>query len=110
MWKNLAPTIYRKRLIIEGTPSIAVNKRVIGSYLKKLSRLLRMNLVMGPLTRTNPKYGFSSYIYWEESDTHLYFWHKPFPFLSVDIYTCKRFNTKTAITFTKRHFKFTKVV
>src|SRR3989338_5620768 len=90
MWKNLSPKIYRKRLIIEGKPSVIVDKKRIDNYLKRLSKLLKMTLVAGPLTRENPKYGLSSYIYWEESGTHLYYWHKPFPFVSVDIYTCRR--------------------
>ena len=65
MWKDLSPTIYRKRLIIEGKPSIIVNKTKIDNYLKRLSKLLKMTLVLGPLTRENPRYGLSSYIYWE---------------------------------------------
>ena len=47
MWRNLSPTIYRKRLIIEGTPTVPVNRVVINRYLRDLSPLLRMTLVMG---------------------------------------------------------------
>ena len=110
MWKNLSPKIYRKRLIIEGKPSVIVNKKRIDDYLKRLSKLLKMTPVAGPLTRENPKYGLSSYIYWEESGTHFYYWHKPFPFLSVDIYTCKKFRNEAAIKFTKKHFGITQIV
>lgn len=109
MWKNLSPSIYRTRLIIEGTPSSEVGIKEVDGYLKKLSKLLKMTLVMGPLTRENPRYGLSSYIYWEESGTHFYYWKKPFPFLSVDIYTCKKFKTKMAIDFTKKHFSLSKI-
>ena len=110
MWKDLSPAIYRKRMIIEGKPSIKVTKKQVNNYLKKLSKILGMKLVMGPLTRENPRYGISSYIYWEESGTHFYYWDKPFPFLSVDIYTCKRFKSEVALSFTKNFFKIKNVV
>lgn len=109
MWKNLSPTIHRQRLIIEGITFSVVDRNKVDDYLIELSNLLKMTLVMGPLTRENPKYGLSSYVYWEESGTHFYFWYKPFPFLSVDIYTCKKFNAKAAVDFTKKHFAITKI-
>lgn len=110
MWKNLSPTIHRQRLIIEGKPSRTIDKKKIDDYLVKLSKLLKMQLVMGPLTRENTRYGLSSYIYWEESGTHFYYWHDPFPFFSVDIYTCKSFEIETAVMFTKDYFKTTEIV
>ncbi len=108
--KDLAPTIFRQRLIIEATLNANTNKQSIDEYLKNLSDLLDMTIVMDPLTRENPKYGFSSYVYWEESGTHLYHWHKPYPFLSVDIYTCKQFDVDTAVTFTKDFFGAKEIV
>lgn len=108
--KNLSPTIFRQRLVIEATLNSTINKKQIDEYLKKLSKLLKMTLVMGPLTRENPRYGLSSYIYWEESGTHLYYWHKPYPFLSVDIYTCKKFDIKVAVEFTKKFFNVKEIV
>lgn len=110
MWKDLSPTIYRQRLVIEGIPNKAIEAKSVDQYLKRLSRLLKMTLVMGPLTRTNPRYGRSSYIYWEESGTHFYTWDKPFPFFSVDIYTCKKFKVKDAVDFTKKFFKTKEIV
>ncbi|KKP43558.1 MAG: hypothetical protein UR46_C0019G0006 [Parcubacteria group bacterium GW2011_GWA1_33_6] len=110
MWKDLSPTIYRKRLIIEGVPNKVVDKNKIDDYLNRLSKLLKMTLVIAPLTRENPRYGLSSYIYWEESGTHFYYWHKPFPFLSIDIYTCKKFETKVAMEFTRKYFAMGKIV
>ncbi len=108
--KDLAPQIYRQRLVIEATLLSPIKKESVNVYLKKLSKLLKMTLVMGPLTRENPRYGFSSYIYWEESGTHFYYWHKPFPFLSVDIYSCKKFDKSNAVRFTKEFFKAKEIV
>ena len=108
--KDLAPKIFRQRLIIEATLHSAIVKHKVDEYLKKLSKLLNMTLVMGPLTRENLRYGFSSYIYWEESGTHFYYWHKPYPFLSVDIYTCKKFDVDTAVNFTEEFFGAKEIV
>src|SRR3989338_2490669 len=109
MWKDLSPTIYRKRLIIEGVPNKVVDKNKIDDYLNRLSKLLKMTLVIAPLTRENPRYGLSSYIYWEESGTHFYHWKNPL-FFSVDIYTCKKFKTEVAVEFTKNYFQVSEVV
>ena len=110
MWKDLSPTIFRKRLIIEAKPYAEVIEQQVDAYLQELSTLLKMTLVAGPLTRNNPRYGISSYIYWEESGTHFYHWKHPFPFLSVDIYTCKPFSVNEAVEFTRKYFKATELV
>jgi S-adenosylmethionine decarboxylase len=108
--KNLCPKIFRQRMIIEGTCDININKNIIAKYMSNLSKLLKMRAVWGPKVRLNPDYGFSAYIYWEESGCHFYYWKKPFPFFSVDIYTCKKFSSKTAVNYTKKFFKSKKIV
>ena len=110
MWKNLSPTIYRKRLIIECKLNTKITDKTVDEYLIELSKLLKMTLVAGPLTRNNPRYGISSYIYWEESGTHFYYWNKPFPFLSIDIYSCKSFSSEEAVEFTHKYFNATELV
>ncbi len=108
--KDLCPDIFRQRMIIEGTCGISINKKLISQYLFNLSKLLKMKAVWGPKVRKNPRYGFSAYIYWEESGCHFYFWYKPYPFLSVDIYTCKKFMPRQALEFTRKFFKIEKIV
>ena len=108
--KDLAPEIYRQRLVIEAKPTIEITKEKIDEYLKKLSKILNMALVFGPLTRKNEEYGYSSYVYWEESGTHLYHWYKPFPFLTIDIYTCKKFSNEEAAKFTEDFFGAKEIV
>jgi hypothetical protein len=103
--KELAPSIFRQRLIIEGTYKEIVGSKEIKNYLKNLSNILKMKTLLEPLTHKSKKYGWAAWIHWENSGCHLYAWESPILFLSVDIYTCKKFNIRTAVNFTKKYFK-----
>ncbi len=104
MWKNLAPSILRQRLIIEGRVLKPINDKQITDYLFKLSDELSMKTLSEPITHLSEKFGLSGWIHWESSGAHFYAWNKPFPFFSADIYTCKEFSVKNAVEFTKRFF------
>jgi hypothetical protein len=41
--EDLAPTIHRQRLVIEGYPSQAISDDMIQNYLGELSRVIDMN-------------------------------------------------------------------
>lgn len=97
-------------MIIEGICNEPLTEEMVNEYLTELSKKLNMTLVMGPLTRNNPKYGISSYIYWEESGTHLYYWNNPEPCFSVDIYSCKKYNYEDAVNLTKEKFNTKEIV
>ena len=113
--EDLAPKIYRQRLIIEGIYSCKITSHKLASYLKELSNELGMTLVYGPIVKNlaekiNPIHkGFEGFLIWAESGVSIYTW-KNEKFLTVDIYTCKKFSQKTAINFTKKFFKMPKIV
>lgn len=102
--KNLAPNIYRQRLVVELIPKHAVNNLQIEDYLTRLSDEIGMITLIKPVTHKSDKYGWSGWIHWETSGAHFYAWESPQLFLSVDIYTCKPFETKQAVEFTKQYF------
>jgi S-adenosylmethionine decarboxylase len=108
--KDLAPNIYRQRVIIEGYPSALINDKQIERYLLKLSSVLRMKTLIKPVTHCSDKYGWAGWIHWESSGAHFYAWEKPLLFFSVDIYTCKAFNTIDAVKFTKKYFEAKNIV
>ena len=108
--KDLAPKIHRQRLIIEGNCKNLISSSQIKEYLSKLSIQLKMKTLIEPITHQSDKYGWAGWIHWETSGAHFYAWDKPTPFFSVDIYTCKKFDDKTAIDFTKEFFKTTDLV
>lgn len=107
--KNLAPDIYRQRAVIEGYPSQVISARDIETYLAKLSDVLKMKVLLHPITHRSDKYGEAGWIHWESSGAHFYAWEQPRLFFSVDIYTCKAFDVGDAVKFTKKFFDTTKV-
>ena len=101
---DLAPMIVRQRLVIEGIPAAAISDTQIKEYLSHLSRVLKMDTLLEPITHNSDKYGWSGWIHWETSGAHFYAWEKPMLFFSVDIYTCKAFEEEAAVEFTKHYF------
>lgn len=103
--KNLAPTIHRQRLIIEGYPKRPISDQDIKTYLSQLSIVTSMKQLIEPVTHRSDMYGWAGWIHWETSGAHFYAWEQPLLFFSVDIYTCKAFNPLDAVEFTKRFFE-----
>lgn len=108
--KDLAPSIYRQRLVIEGYPQKEITGEEVKDYLSKLSGILKMKTVLDPLTHRSDKYGEAGWIHWETSGAHFYAWDVPILFFSVDIYTCKAFKVEDAVKFTKDYFSAKEVV
>lgn len=108
--KDLAPSITRQRLVIEGYPKKVITPSEIKSYLRALSSEIKMITILDPITSRSEKYGEAGWIHWETSGAHFYAWERPLLFFSVDIYTCKEFDVEHAINFTKDRFNATKVV
>ena len=102
MWKELAPSIHRQRMIIEGTLLNALKPEDMSAYVMKITKVLNMTYVTAPILNYDEKYGWCAYMHWKESGIHMYAWdnHKP-PFFSIDIYTCKKFDPSEAVEFTK---------
>jgi len=107
---DLAPTIYRQRLIIEGYPDASVSDEQIKEYLSQLSSKLGMVQLIPAVTHRSDLYGWAGWIHWETSGAHFYAWEQPLLFFSVDIYTCKAFDPQVAIDYTKHYFKATQIV
>ncbi len=108
--KDLAPTIYRQRLIIEGYPTAPITDDQIKNYLSQLSKVLDMVELLTPVTHRSDLYGWAGWIHWETSGAHFYAWEQPLLFFSVDIYTCKQFSVDAAVKFTRQFFSANDVV
>jgi hypothetical protein len=101
---DLAPDIYRQRLVIEGIVARPITGDEIHDYLAQLSPVLVMVTILDPVTHCSPQYGWAGWIHWETSGAHMYAWDRPRLFFSADIYTCKPFATATAVGHTMRFF------
>ena len=107
---DLAPEIYRQRLVIEGLVTEPITAQQIEDYLSELSGVLDMTTLLHPVTHQSDTYGWAGWIHWETSGAHFYGWDQPRLFFSVDIYTCKAFSAERAVQFTRTFFGATKVV
>jgi hypothetical protein len=107
---DLAPMIYRQRLVVEGTCRAPITDEQIRRYLSDLSRVCDMKLLAEPVTHRSDRYGWAGWVHWEASGAHFYAWETPKLFFSVDIYTCKAFDPKRAVEFTRDFFEAPEVV
>ena len=102
--RDLAPSIYRQRLVIEGTCQDPIDDVDIRCYLSRLSDVCGMSALLEPVTHRSDLYGWAGWIHWETSGAHFYAWDRPVRFFSVDIYTCKAFDPELAVKFTRSFF------
>ena len=107
---DLAPEIFRQRLIIEGLVDAPIGPEQIVTYLSRLSDALGMITLLEPVTHQSDRYGWAGWIHWETSGAHFYGWDVPRRFFSVDIYTCKAFDISDAVAFTRDFFDAREVV
>lgn len=107
---DLAPSIYRQRLVIEGTCPEPIDSAQIEHYLCGLSEVCGMRILMAPVTNHSEKFGWAGWVHWETSGAHFYAWDQPYPFFSVDIYTCKSFDPSRATHYTADFFEADRIV
>ena len=108
--RDLAPSIHRQRLVVEGSVTRQITREDIVRYLKELGEVTEMRVLTEPVTHQSPMYGWAGWVHWETSGAHFYAWDEPYQFFSVDIYTCKAFDPRTVLEFTEAYFRTTEIV
>ena len=107
--KDLAPEIFRQRLLIEGKYTIDVAEANVREYLLELAATLELGTYGDPIihspegTGKEENQGFDAFIPLIDSGISIYIWSSS-QFLAVVLFTCKEFNADAAITFTKEFF------
>jgi len=107
---DLAPTIYRQRLVIEGTCETPISDAAIREYLVGLSEVCDMEILLDPVTHGGDQSGWAGWVHWEGSGAHVYAWDRPVLFFSVDVYTCKVFGVRRAVEYTRAFFDAGQIV
>lgn len=112
MNSNVCPQIFRKRLMIEGIYKIQItDEKFVSNFLVDLAKKLEMHIISGPFISSatgkaqSIHDGYEGQVVWAESGANTYIWTK-YNFATVDIYTCKDFDTDTALNFIKEYFDF----
>jgi S-adenosylmethionine decarboxylase len=106
---DLAPEIFRQRLVVEGTCPAPLTDADIREYLIALSDVAGMTVLAPPVTHRSERYGWAGWIHWETSGAHFYAWDMPRIFFSVDMYTCKEFDPIAVVAFTREHLAATEI-
>jgi len=108
--QDLAPAIYRQRLVVEGHPSAPITAEQIRQYLSELSVVCRMTQLIEPVTHRSDQYGWAGWVHWETSGAHFYAWDRPTLFFSVDIYACAPFSPDAVVEYTRSFFDAKEIV
>ena len=109
--KDIAPEIFRQRLLIEGFFDREIDEAAVRDYLLGLAAELELRTYGEPVvfapgdgTGKAENAGFDAFVPLIDSGISGYFWsgHK---FLSVLLYTCKGFDQDRAIAYTREAFQ-----
>jgi hypothetical protein len=114
--KNIAPNIFRQRLLIEGFYTIEVTKDVVSYYLIEMAKQLDLRTYGDPIIFSpasgmgnEENAGFDAFVPLIDSGLSVYIWSKA-KFFSAVLYTCKGFDEHAAVSFTSDFFKATEEV
>jgi S-adenosylmethionine/arginine decarboxylase-like enzyme len=112
--KDLAPNIYRQRLLMEGIYEIDVQVETVHQFFAALLSGLGANaagdaIVNSSLGQGKPEnQGIEAFIPLIESGVALYTWQSS-RFISLIIYTCKAFDADRALSIVEDFFHLSKV-
>lgn len=108
--KNLAPSITRQRLLIEGFYTVEMSQETLEKYLLDLAENLNLRIYGEPIIFTTASgmgkeenAGYDAFVPLIDSGISAYVWSHA-QFFSIVIYTCKSFSESAAVAFTERYF------
>ena len=108
--EDLAPGIVRQRLLMEGFYGVDVDEGIIDRYFVTLTTALDLRTYGAP-TIFSPRgqgqlqnQGYDAFVPLVDSGISLYVWSGS-RFLSVVVFTCKRFDTARAVEVTRAFFR-----
>jgi S-adenosylmethionine decarboxylase len=112
--RDLAPSILRQRLLIEGLIEIDVDPSVIQQYFAIITNALNLRIYGEPIIYSpggagkEDNQGYDAFVPLIDSGISLYVWSKA-RFASIVIYTCKSFDAPVAVATTKDFFAMKEV-
>jgi len=108
--KDLAPTITRQRLLIEGYYTIHVDGAAVETYLLQIAARLGLRTYGTPIIHAPgglgkaENQGFDAFIPLIDSGISLYVWSSA-QFFATVLFTCKTFDTEQAVDYTRQFFQ-----
>jgi hypothetical protein len=113
--EDLAPDITRQRLLIEGSFTIDVDEDVIRAFFERITTEMQLRTYGAPTIFAPDgdgraeNQGYDAFVPLIDSGISLYVWSGP-RFMSVIIFTCKNFDSSTAVRVTRDFFQCSQVV
>ena len=107
--ENIAPDIFRQRLLIEGFFARQIDEQLVRDYLLGVAAHLGLRTYGEPVvfspgsTGRAENAGFDAFVPLIDSGISGYFWTAQ-KFLSVLLYTCKGFDEQAALAYTRTYF------
>ncbi len=107
---NIAPEIFRKRLLVEGYFAVEVNEDTLRNYFSRITSELGLRTYGEPIihrTRGAGKdinEGFDGFVPLIDSGIYIAVWVNP-KFLSTIIYTCGEFDAEKAVGLVRDNFQ-----
>jgi S-adenosylmethionine/arginine decarboxylase-like enzyme len=106
---NIAPDIFRKRLLIEGYFTVEVTAKKLEAYFADLTGELGLQTYAQPIIHHTSagkeiNEGFDGFVPLVDSGIYIAVWVNP-GFLSTIIYTCGEFDAEKAVEFVKGFFQ-----
>ena len=112
--KDLAPSITRQRLLVEGFYEADVDEASIARFLEQLTEELELRTYGAPTIFSpagvgrDENAGYDAFVPLIDSGISLYVWTSS-RFLALVLFTCKRFEATRAVDVTRRFFAMTEV-
>jgi S-adenosylmethionine decarboxylase len=112
--RDLAPDIVRQRLLIEGLYQREISRAEVERYLVEVAAHLGLRTYGSPMVHAPggagkaDNEGFDAFIPLIDSGISLYVWSRRRFFAAV-LFTCKAFDGKAAVDFTRDYFAATEI-
>lgn len=108
---DIAPDIFRKRLLIEGYFTVEVNEEKLQAYFLEITTTLGLRTYAPPIIHhtsagKETNVGFDGFVPLVDSGIYIGVWVNP-KFLSTILYTCGEFDAEKAVEFVKDFFQLT---
>lgn len=112
--RDLAPRVFRQRLLIEAKYKRAVSRSDVERYLRELPAALNLRIYTEPVVYSpggegqEINQGYDGFVALIDSGISIYVWENA-KFLSVVVYTCKPIDEARAVGFTEKFFQATEL-
>jgi S-adenosylmethionine decarboxylase len=107
---NIAPEIFRKRLLVEGYFTVEVNEKSLQEYFSRITSELGLRTYGEPIIHKTSgagkdiNEGFDGFVPLIDSGIYISVWVNP-KFLSTILYTCGEFDADKAVTLVREIFR-----